>query len=94
MALIHELKSQLESQQSHEQLLEFLTNVSTDKLPPAHPVVIRKFQWSEPSVIWFRSMLWGQAYVASVSSYGPWNNTQVKLFHIKQPQPSSSIETS
>ncbi|KAI8350341.1 high-temperature-induced dauer-formation protein-domain-containing protein [Choanephora cucurbitarum] len=95
MTLIHELKSQLESQQSHEQLLEFLTNVSTDKLPPAHPVVIRKFQWSEPSVIWFRSMLWGQAYVASVSSYGPWNNTQVKLFHIKQPQPSSSsIETS
>jgi len=29
-------------------------------------------------------MLWGQAYVSSVSNYGPWNNTHVKLFHIKQ----------
>ncbi|KAI8372120.1 high-temperature-induced dauer-formation protein-domain-containing protein [Blakeslea trispora] len=94
MTLIDELGDQLESQQSHEQLLEFLSNAPTDKLPPAQPIVIRNFQWTDPLVIWFRSMLWGQAYIASVSSYGPWNNTHVKLFHIKQPQPATpSLDT-
>ncbi|RCH99794.1 hypothetical protein CU098_000310, partial [Rhizopus stolonifer] len=72
---------------SYEQIIEYLRNLSiTDILPVAHPVIIRKFQWSDPLVIWFRSMLWGQAYIASISNYGPWNNTHVKLFHVKQQQ--------
>ncbi|KAI8062826.1 high-temperature-induced dauer-formation protein-domain-containing protein [Gilbertella persicaria] len=87
-ALIHDLLPQLESKNlSYEQIIEYLRNLSiTDILPVAHPVIIRKFQWSDPLVIWFRSMLWGQAYIASISNYGPWNNTHVKLFHVKQQQ--------
>ncbi|CAO3656442.1 unnamed protein product [Mucor fragilis] len=87
--LIQDLLPKIENMQSatNEQIMDTLRHVSvSDMLPPAHPVVIRKFQWSEPLVIWFRSMLWGQAYVSSVSNYGPWNNTHVKLFHIKQQQ--------
>lgn len=60
--------------------------VVTDILPPAHPVCIRNFKWGDAIIIWFRSLLWGQTYIASVSHYGPWNNTQIKLFHIKQQQ--------
>lgn len=71
--------------------MEFLRGFSiSDILPPAHPVCIRKFQWGDALVIWFRSMLWGQTYISSVSSYGPWNNTHIKLFHIKQQQGSES----
>ncbi|EPB85631.1 hypothetical protein HMPREF1544_07625 [Mucor circinelloides 1006PhL] len=87
--LIHDLLPKIENTQSatNEQIMDTLRHVSiSNLLPPAHPVVIRKFQWSEPLIIWFRSMLWGQAYVSSVSNYGPWNNTHVKLFHIKQQQ--------
>lgn len=74
-------------QLTNEQVYNLLRNTSiTEILPPANPVVIRKFEWGEPLVIWFRSMLWGQAYISSVSNYGPWNNTHVKLFHIKQQQ--------
>lgn len=58
----------------------------TDILPPAHPLCIRNFKWGDAIIIWFRSLLWGQTYIASVSHYGPWNNTQIKLFHIKQQQ--------
>lgn len=88
-ALVHDLLPKIENLQStnEQQIIDTLGSVSiSDILPPAHPVIIRKFQWNEPLIIWFRSMLWGQAYVSSVSNYGPWNNTHVKLFHIKQPQ--------
>ncbi|RCH81465.1 hypothetical protein CU098_002828, partial [Rhizopus stolonifer] len=55
------------------------------------PVQIRNFQWTESLVIWFQSMLWGHTYISSISNYGSWNNTQIKLFHIKlhqqDPQP-------
>lgn len=90
-ALICDLLPKIESTQvTNEQVYDLLRNVSiTEILPPAHPVVIRKFEWREPLVIWFRSMLWGQAYISSVSNYGPWNNTHVKLFHIKQQQQQS-----
>lgn len=89
---------------SNEQIIDFLRGyTSSDILPPAHAVCIRKFQWCDALVIWFRSMLWGQTYISSVSNYGPWNNTHIKLFHIKQQQapeaqpiasPRSSITSS
>lgn len=67
---------------------------SADILPPAHPVCIRKFNWGDALIIWFRSMLWGQTYISSVSNYGPWNNTHIKLFHIKQQTQETSTTTS
>lgn len=87
-ALIHELLPKLEGDQlSNEQIMEcFRGIVVTDILPPAHPVCIRNFKWGDAIIIWFRSLLWGQTYITSVSHYGPWNNTQIKLFHIKQQQ--------
>lgn len=52
-------------------------------LPPAAPIVSRKFQWSAASCIWLTSLLWGDIYVAGMSS-GIWRDTKVKLFGVKQ----------
>ncbi|KAI7892721.1 high-temperature-induced dauer-formation protein-domain-containing protein [Mucor mucedo] len=92
-SLIQELLPKVESENmSNEQIIDFLRGVSSsDILPPAHAVCIRKFLWCDALVIWFRSMLWGQTYISSVSHYGPWNNTYIKLFHIKQQQPTEPI---
>ena len=70
---------------SDAQVLEFLRGMTlVGILPAPQPIFIRKFRWGEALVIWFRSMLWGQAYVASMTDYCPWGGTQVKLFQIKQ----------
>jgi hypothetical protein len=87
LTLIHELLAKIESERlaSPDDMIHYLSQQKLT-LPNHHPIVIRKFQWGEALVIWFKSMLWGQAYVASLSNYGPWNNTNIKLFHIKQQQ--------
>ncbi|KAI8968903.1 high-temperature-induced dauer-formation protein-domain-containing protein [Mycotypha africana] len=85
-AIIYQFAPRIEEEKlTREQIFDMISYAPMSEiLPAAHPVIIRKFQWIEPLVIWFRSMLWGQTYVAFVSYYGPWNNTQVRLFHIKQ----------
>lgn len=55
-----------------------------DVLPPAPPVMPRRFQWSPASSIWLTSLLWGDIYVAGLTSIGAWKDTQVRLFGIKQ----------
>ncbi|ODN80001.1 hypothetical protein L202_03866 [Cryptococcus amylolentus CBS 6039] len=55
-----------------------------DVLPPAPPIVPRRFQWSPASAIWLTSLLWGDIYVAGLTSSGIWRDTQVRLFGIKQ----------
>ncbi|WVQ77248.1 hypothetical protein IAR50_006931 [Cryptococcus sp. DSM 104548] len=55
-----------------------------DVLPPAPPIVPRRFQWSSASAIWLTSLLWGDIYVAGLTSAGIWRDTQVRLFGIKQ----------
>ncbi|RCH94554.1 hypothetical protein CU097_000495 [Rhizopus azygosporus] len=74
-----------------DQIVEYISNLSLSDIPlrtPAHPVTVRKFQWTDTLMIWFQSMLWGHTYISSVSNYGPWTGTQIKLFHIKQQQPA------
>ncbi|GAA5806668.1 hypothetical protein MFLAVUS_000016 [Mucor flavus] len=89
-AVIRELSPKIELDDAN---IEFLRGfVVSDILPQAHAICIRKFQWGDALVIWFRSMLWGQTYISSVSNYGPWNNTRIKLFHIKQQVPE--VQTS
>ncbi|KAI8877401.1 hypothetical protein K501DRAFT_337444 [Backusella circina FSU 941] len=95
MTLIHELLPKIESEHlsSAEDIIHYISQQPQLTLPSHHAIVIRKFQWGDALVIWFKSMLWGQAYVASLSNYGPWNNTNIKLFHIKQQQQQQPEET-
>lgn len=69
---------------SLEEIMEFLKSVDIkDILTEQDTGFIRKFQWGEALVIWFRSMMWGQNYVSSMKEHGAWNGTHVKLFQIK-----------
>jgi hypothetical protein len=80
---------------SDAQVLEYLRKVTlVGILPHPQPIHIRRFQWGEALVIWFRSMLWGQAYVFSLSSAGVWNGTNIKLFQIKHETSQSKADAS
>ncbi|KAL9549615.1 hypothetical protein MBANPS3_005114 [Mucor bainieri] len=70
-----------------EELMVFLKSIQLEDVLPAEEsksIFIRKFQWGEALVIWFRSMMWGQNYVSSMKEHGAWNGTHVKLFQIKE----------
>ncbi|EIW70902.1 hypothetical protein TREMEDRAFT_43442 [Tremella mesenterica DSM 1558] len=68
-----------------QKLLDTLKNATLiDVLPPAPPIVPRKFQWSPASCIWLTSLLWGDIYVAGLSPVGVWRDTTVRLFGVKQ----------
>ncbi|KAI8094726.1 high-temperature-induced dauer-formation protein-domain-containing protein [Thamnidium elegans] len=71
---------------SLEEIIEFLKTVDINEILDlqSQQTFIRKFQWGEALVIWFRSMMWGQNYVSSMKEYGAWNGTHVKLFQIKE----------
>lgn len=91
IALLRSLVPQVEersvSQNNIEDLMTFLKSVSLDDaIQSESSIFIRKFQWGEALVIWFRSMMWGQNYVSNLKDYGPWNGTHVKLFQIKEEQ--------
>ena len=70
-----------------EELMQYLQTLDVTKVIPeqgGHSILVRRFQWGEALVIWFRSMMWGQNYVCSMREYGAWNGTHVKLFQIKE----------
>lgn len=41
-------------------------------------------QWSTQSTIWLTSLLWGDIYVAGLTSVGVWRDVTVRLFGVKQ----------
>ncbi|CAD6567302.1 MAG: hypothetical protein TREMPRED_003499, partial [Tremellales sp. Tagirdzhanova-0007] len=49
----------------------------SDVLPPAQPIIPRRFQWSPASAVWLTSLLWGDIYVAGLTSIGLWRDTTV-----------------
>ncbi|CAG8738664.1 13751_t:CDS:10, partial [Cetraspora pellucida] len=84
--LVPKVKSMCASQSitTDQGVLEFLRTTSlVGILSPPQSLFIRKFQWSEASVVWFASVLWAQVYLASSSYLGIFNGTNVKLFLVK-----------
>lgn len=65
----------------------------TDVLPPAPPVVPRRFLWSPQSCIWLSSLLWGDIYVAGLTNpTGVWRDTTVRLFGVKQAPSKRGVQ--
>ncbi|KAG9095774.1 hypothetical protein FRC06_009431 [Ceratobasidium sp. 370] len=63
-------------------------------LPPVGPLAPRKFQWSDASLVWLNSLLWGEIYVRGTTPLGIWNATNVRLFGVKHtPQPRRVTDT-
>lgn len=43
-------------------------------------------QWSDASIIWLASLIWGEVYVRGTTPLGIWNGTNVRLFYVKHSQ--------
>ncbi|KAG2146949.1 high-temperature-induced dauer-formation protein-domain-containing protein [Suillus bovinus] len=69
-------------------ITDFLQSVTlTDVLPPAPVLYPRRFVWSDASIVWLTSLIWGGVYVHGMSPLGIWNSTNVRLFFVKHAQP-------
>ncbi|KAH7345069.1 high-temperature-induced dauer-formation protein-domain-containing protein [Rhizoctonia solani] len=63
-------------------------------LPAPGPLSPRKFHWSDASLVWLNSLLWGEIYVRGTTPLGIWNGTNVRLFGVKHtPQPRRVTDT-
>ncbi|KAF9232146.1 high-temperature-induced dauer-formation protein-domain-containing protein [Melanogaster broomeanus] len=94
MLVISELLPKIQNLQAGRQkantagaITDFLQSVTLiDVLPPAPPLYPRKFLWSDASIVWLTSLIWGEVYVHGMSPLGIWNSTNVRLFFVKHTQ--------
>ncbi|KAJ7684956.1 high-temperature-induced dauer-formation protein-domain-containing protein [Mycena polygramma] len=91
MLLISELLPKVQEMQasrhrttSTSAIVEFLGTASLQHvLPPAPPLTPRRFMWSDSSIVWLTSLIWGEIYVRGMTPLGIWNATNVRLFYVK-----------
>ncbi|KAI6167118.1 high-temperature-induced dauer-formation protein-domain-containing protein [Pisolithus thermaeus] len=91
MLVISELLPKIQSSQVGGQkapttgeVIDFLRTVSlVGVLPPVPPLHPRKFTWSDASMVWLTSLIWGEIYVHGMSPLGIWSSTNVRLFFVK-----------
>ncbi|KAG7092239.1 hypothetical protein E1B28_008605 [Marasmius oreades] len=91
MLLISELLPKIEEMQGGHKtssagtIHDFLSAVTLrDVLPPVPPLSPRRFIWSDASIVWLTSLIWGEIFVRGITPLGIWNSTNVRLFHVKQ----------
>ncbi|KAF7295126.1 hypothetical protein MIND_01051100 [Mycena indigotica] len=91
MLLISELLPKVQEMQtsrhratSTSAIVEYLGTISlADVLPPVPPIMPRRFLWSDASIVWLTSLIWGEIYVKAMAPLGLWNATNVRLFYVK-----------
>ncbi|KAJ7109144.1 high-temperature-induced dauer-formation protein-domain-containing protein [Mycena epipterygia] len=91
MLLVSELLPKVQEMQasrhrttSTSAIVDFLATVNLQHvLPPAPPLTPRRFMWSDSSVVWLTSLIWGDIYVRGMTPLGIWNATNVRLFYVK-----------
>ncbi|KAG2364450.1 high-temperature-induced dauer-formation protein-domain-containing protein [Suillus spraguei] len=95
MLVISELLPKIQNLQAGRQkansanaITDFLRSVTlTDILPPVPVLYPRRFVWSDASIVWLTSLIWGGVYVHGMSPLGIWNSTNARLFFVKHTQP-------
>ncbi|PWN47453.1 hypothetical protein IE53DRAFT_390420 [Violaceomyces palustris] len=55
---------------------------------------VRRWNWTPPAWVWFRSFLWGRIYVHSLLPFSIWSGTRVRLFRIHQPNGGGGSDSS
>ncbi|KAL1742803.1 high-temperature-induced dauer-formation protein-domain-containing protein [Schizophyllum fasciatum] len=90
LVLIAELLPKLQELQASQKansstaIANFLASVTLDHaLPPSPPLAPRRFVWTDASMVWLTSLLWGEIYVKHMTPLGIWNATNVRLFYVK-----------
>ncbi|KDQ20543.1 hypothetical protein BOTBODRAFT_26557 [Botryobasidium botryosum FD-172 SS1] len=81
---VHSLQASLNRPTTTPAILDFLRSVTLQHvLPPTPPLNPRKFLWSDASIVWLTSLLWGELYVRGTAPLGIWNSTAVRLFGVR-----------
>ncbi|EJD02089.1 uncharacterized protein FOMMEDRAFT_20875 [Fomitiporia mediterranea MF3/22] len=84
---VQNIQSGISSANSTSAIIDFLRSASIqDALPETPSPPCRRFLWSDSSMIWLSSLIWGEIYVRGMTPLGIWNATNVRLFHVKHTQ--------
>ncbi|KAF8911951.1 high-temperature-induced dauer-formation protein-domain-containing protein [Gymnopilus junonius] len=92
MVFISDVVQKVEDMQRHRtvpsaEVLKFLSSISLDRvIPNKPPITARRFLWSDASMVWLTSLIWGEIYVRGMTPLGIWNATNVRLFFVKHTQ--------
>ncbi|KAI0318358.1 hypothetical protein OF83DRAFT_1116609 [Amylostereum chailletii] len=87
MPKVQDLQSSFNKPNSTHAIVELLSHASLKHvLPPPPPLNPRRFIWSEPSIVWLSSLIWGEIYVRGMTPLGIWTSTNVRLFYVKHAQ--------
>ncbi|KII88756.1 hypothetical protein PLICRDRAFT_41986 [Plicaturopsis crispa FD-325 SS-3] len=81
---VQELQASRHKPNTTSSIMDFLGSVTLQHvLPPAPALTPRRFVWSDASVVWLTSLIWGEIYVRGMTPLGLWNATNVRLFYVK-----------
>ncbi|TFK90942.1 hypothetical protein K466DRAFT_542519, partial [Polyporus arcularius HHB13444] len=84
---VQNLQASLNATTANSAIIDLVRSANLDHvLPKAPPLSPRKFQWSDASIVWLTSLIWGEIYVRGMTPLGIWNNTAVRLFYVKHTQ--------
>ncbi|EIW60587.1 uncharacterized protein TRAVEDRAFT_119582 [Trametes versicolor FP-101664 SS1] len=93
---VQNLQSSLSAATATSAITDMLRSANLDQVLPKPPALSpRRFMWSEASIVWLTSLIWGEIYVRGMTPLGIWNSTAVRLFYVKhaQTQPRQITET-
>ncbi|KAG5645827.1 hypothetical protein DXG03_005168 [Asterophora parasitica] len=93
---VQEIQATSHKANSTSIIVDFLSKVSLKHVLPEAPVPSpRRFMWSDASIVWLTSLIWGEIYVRGMTPLGIWNATNVRLFYVKHSltQPRQITET-
>ncbi|KAI0747903.1 high-temperature-induced dauer-formation protein-domain-containing protein [Daedaleopsis nitida] len=84
---VQSLQASLNATTANSAIIDMLRSVNLDHvLPKAGPIAPRRFIWSDASIVWLTSLIWGEIYVRGMTPLGIWNSTAVRLFYVKHAQ--------
>ncbi|KAF9792467.1 high-temperature-induced dauer-formation protein-domain-containing protein [Thelephora terrestris] len=84
---VHDLQASLNKANTTPAIIDFLASANLSNVLPRPPSITpRRFVWSDASIIWLASLIWGEVYVRGTTPLGIWNGTNVRLFYVKHSQ--------
>jgi hypothetical protein len=87
---VQEIQSSMNRPSTSPAVLDFLRVVNLKPiLPQQPPSSPRPFVWTESSLVWLTSLLWGDIYLKGMSPLGIWNGSNVRLFYVRHALPQS-----
>ncbi|KDR73482.1 hypothetical protein GALMADRAFT_227930 [Galerina marginata CBS 339.88] len=92
MLFVSDVIQRVEDMQRHRtipsaEVIKFLASINLDHIIPTKPpIAARRFMWSDASLVWLTSLIWGEIYVRGMTPLGIWNATNVRLFFVKHSQ--------